>query len=596
MPTLSVDQVLSGGELGLSFGLSDLLVLDLGGRRILYALSRIEDTLVEVEFASDGTLIFADSLSLAGGFAAGSDPMIGAVLLWDGGASLSVAGLPASTGQIVTLATDGSLGTQTALAPAGTLVSPVSLVVDAAALLVSGRVGGGLDLFGDTGSGFSFLSGIQDTADTYLADVAASVTFRHAGTDYVATASATEDGLNLVQATTSGLVQWDALGAVEGLPINTPVEIDTIQRMGETLLVTGAFDTSSISVVSLSVDGEMRIADHVLDGPATRFQGLSGLDAFVYGDFAFLAAGGAEGGASLFTVLPGGRLIHLDSVADDAATTLYRVSSIELTAFGTRLEMLVSSAWESGITRLGYDLSALGAVLVADVTGGALTGTSGSDQIIGSDMSDTLVGGDGEDIVADGAGEDVLAGGTGADLFVLHADGQTDVITDYERAVDRLDLSAWDFLYDVSQVSITSTTDGAVLSYGSETVLITASDNAALTAADFSNATILNVDRPPLLPISQVLQGGPGADTLNGAWGPDTISGSGGDDVLSGLAGDDSLSGGAGDDILDGGPGADTLTGESGADTLVGGTGDDRLLGGIGDDVIYGDEYDWQGG
>lgn len=596
MPTLSVDQVLSGGELGFSFGLSDLLVLDTGNRHVLYALSRIEGVLVEVEISPDGTLTFVDSLSLTGDFAVGSDPVLGSIHLWDGGTSLSVSGLPASTGQMVTLSADGSLGAQTALAQAGPLISPVSLVANATALLVSGRDGGGLDLFGDSGSGFSFFSGVGDTTAAYLADVADSVAFRHAGTDFLATASATEDGLNLVQVTSTGLVQHDALGAAEGLPINTPVEIEAIQRMGETLLVSGAFDTSSISVVSLGGDGRMQIADHVLDGAETRFQGLSGLDTLVHGDFAFVAVGGADAGVSLFTVLPGGRLVHLDTLADDAATTLYRVSAIELATIGTRLEMLVSSAWESGVTRLGYDLSALGAVLVAGANGGTLTGTSGDDQIIGSDMADTLVGGDGQDIVADGAGQDVLTGGAGSDLFVLNADGQADAITDYERGADRLDLSAWDFLYDVSQVSITPTTDGAILSFGSETLSITASDGAALTASDFSNATILNVDRPPLLPVSQLLQGGPGADTLNGGWGPDTIVGAGGDDVLSGLAGDDSLSGGAGDDFLDGGSGADTLTGESGADTLVGGTGDDRLLGGIGDDVIYGDEYDWQGG
>ena len=596
MPSLTVDQVLSGVDLGLDFGMADLLVLDIGGRRVLYALSRIEGMLAEIDIAADGSLTFDDSLPLSGTFAVGVDPILGVLQPSDGSTSLSLAGMTMPDGQTATLAPDGSLGLQTSLTVAGTLIAPVSGVTASVPVFVTGRQDGGLDLYGDTGAGYTFVGGLADSSDTYLADVAASTWFSHDGGEYFASVSATEDGVNLVGVTPTGLVQHDALGAAEGLPINTPVEIGTLQRLGEQLLVTGSFNTSSISVVRIGPEGDMQVADHVLDAPGTYFQGLSALDTLTYGDFAFAAAGGSDGGASLFTVLPGGRLVHLDSIADDATTTLYRVSSIELVSTGARLDMLISSAWESRITRVGYDLSALGAVLVADSSGGLLVGTSQSDQIVGSGMNDTLSGNAGDDILADGAGQDVMTGGAGSDLFVLHPDGQTDIVTDYERGVDRLDLSGWDFLYDVSQLSIVPTVDGAVLSHGAETLVITAADGTALTATDLSNATILHVDRPPPLPISQNLQGGPGADMLNGAWGNDTINGSGGDDVLSGLGGDDSITGGSGDDILDGGIGTDTLAGEAGADTLVGGAGDDRLLGGMGDDVIYGDEHDWSGG
>lgn len=594
MPTLVVDQVLSGTALGLSFGLADLLVLDIGGRRVLYALSRTEATLVEVTVASDGTLSFDASLSLSGSFVAGSEPLLGVV---SGATALVLAGLTASSGQTIALASDGSLGLQGSLAGLELLVSPTGLVAGSVPAMVTGRHGtGGLDLLTDTGSGLAFRASLADGPDRYLGDVSASVAFTLEGTSYLASTSATEDGVNLVEVTPTALIQRDAFGVAEGLPVNTPVEIGVVQRLGETQLVTGSFDTSSISVVQVATGGQMQLSDHILDSPDTRFQGLSALDTLVHGDFAFVAAGGSDGGVSLFTVLPGGRLVHLDSIADDTSTTLYRVSSIELVATGARLDLLVSSAWEAGITRISYDLSALGAVLVAAQQGESLTGTVGDDQIIGSGMGDTLIGGAGHDTLTDGAGQDMLAGGGGADLFALHPDGQQDTITDYDRAADRLDLSAWDFLYDVSQLTIVPTGSGAVLSHGSETLVLTSSDGNPLTVGDFSNATILNVDRPPLLPIAQVLQGGPGADTLNGAWGNDTISGAGGDDELTGQGGDDVIFGGDGVDILDGGAGSDTLTGDAGADTLVGGAGDDRLTGGIGDDVIHGDEYDWTGG
>ena len=59
MPTLVVDQVLSGASLGLSFGLADLLVVDFGGQRILYGLSRTENKLVRIDIAANGDLSFS---------------------------------------------------------------------------------------------------------------------------------------------------------------------------------------------------------------------------------------------------------------------------------------------------------------------------------------------------------------------------------------------------------------------------------------------------------------------------------------------------------------------------------------------------------
>jgi Ca2+-binding RTX toxin-like protein len=592
MAVLAVDQVLTGAVLGLTYGLSDLLVLDIGGRRVLYALSRTEGTLVEVEVASDGTLSAVGTLALAGTFAVGSTPALAAYTDVTAAVSLAVSGLSLTPGQTVSLAADGTIGSEVPLASAGVLVAPVAVTLGSTEGLVTGR-SGGVDLLTDTGVGFSLAATLSDASDRYLADISASATFVLGSATYLATTSAFEDGVNLVQVTSTGLTQGDALGVAEGLPINTPTELGILQRLGETLLVVGGFNTSSLSVVRVEPGATMQIADHILDSTTTRFQAISALDTLAYGDFGFVAAGGGDGGVSLFTVLPGGRLVHLDSLADDAATSLYRVSAIEMTTTGTRLDLLASSTFEPGITRVGYDLAGLGAVLVSPTVGGALSGTALDDQIIGSHMDDTLAGGAGDDIVADGAGEDILTGGAGADLFVLHPDGQRDTITDYDRTLDRLDLSAFDFLYDVSQLSITPTSDGAVLSHGTETLVIHASDSAPLTSGDFSNATILNVDRPPLVPFAQFLVGSAADDTLIGAAGNDTITGAVGADYLKGMSGNDSILGGDGADRIEGDAGNDTLSGDNGGDTVIGGTGDDLIFGGAGGDLIYGD--DWGG-
>ena len=591
MTALTVEQTLPGSTLGLISGLSDLLVIEIGGRRVLYALSRTENRLVELEIAPDGSLTVSGSLAVTGTFSAGSSPMLGHVTDGGGAHRLTLAGLPEADGQSVTLSETGGLGAQQSMIGAGSLTAPVGIDLSGTAGMVAGRAaGGGLDLFTDTGNGFTWQAQIDDAADRYLADVAASVPFELSGDNYLATVSASEDGVNIVSLTATAMAQAGALGPANGLPVNTPTDIGIIQRLDETLLVVSASGSSSLSVITVDDLGAPIFSDHVLDADWTYFQGAEAIATATFGDFAFVAASGAEGGVSLFTVLLGGRLVHLASHADDTSTTLYRVSSLELAVSGSALQIYGSSYWEAGVTRLGYDLSDLGSVVLADGNGSAAAGTAADDQVIGSDVGETLSALGGNDILFDGAGSDILSGGAGADLFVLHADGVADQITDFDRGQDRLDLSAFDFLYDISQLTVTVTADGAILSHGSETITIHMSDGAPLTKAELTNDDILNVDRPPFLAVGQELVGSAAPDILNGGAGPDTIVGAGGDDTLSGSYGDDSLVGGAGFDLLDGGGGADTLRGQSEGDTLIGGSGDDLIFGDGGDDVIYGDD------
>jgi Ca2+-binding RTX toxin-like protein len=589
MTVLTVDQILDGPTLGLNTGLADLLVLEAGGRRILYALSRAESILVEIDIAANGSLSVAGSTSLTGTFPAGSTPLLGALA---DGSALTLAGLPAASGQTLTLSSTGTLGTQTALPALGALGAPVAFDLAGTPALVTATTSA-LTLATDTGGGYAAAATLADAADRYLAGVVAGTGFAIGANHYIATVSQTENGVNIAFVTASGLAQTGALGPAEGLPIHLPQDIAVMQRLGETLLAVASAGTSSLSIVRVA-GGVPQLADHILDAAWTRFAGASEAAAVTYGDFAFVGAGGAEGGVSLLTVLPGGRLIHLASVAESETVPLARLSALDMTVAGSTLNILAGSGTEAGIARLTYDLSPLGAVVRADGTGAPVAGTFGNDQLIGSDVAEAISGGAGDDILFDRAGSDTLTGGAGADLFVFAADGQADTITDFERAIDRLDLSAFDFLYDVSQLSIAPHATGAMLTHLGETINVTAADLLPLTAADFTTAGILNVDRPSFLPIGQSLNGSLGDDVLIGGFGADTILGYAGDDSLSGLSGDDILEGGGGLDTLDGGAGTDTLRGHADADTLIGGAGDDLLDGGGGDDVLYGDA--WTGG
>ena len=324
------------------------------------------------------------------------------------------------------------------------------------------------------------------------------------------------------------------------------------------------------------------LVDHIYDSPATAFQGAAVVSAATHGDFAFVASGGAEGGVSLFTVLPGGRLIHLDTVPEDETVPLDQINALDTYIADGQLHIVTGSANEAGVARLTYDLSNLGSVSIAPTDGSGVTGTALDDQLIGSVVGETLSGLAGDDILLDARGNDILIGGPGSDLFVFTADGQTDQIADFERGVDRMDLSAFDFLYDVSQLGIAPTASGATLSFGNETIFVTTADGLPLTSADLTTADILNVDRPPFLLIGREIIGTAADEVLIGGPGDDTIVGAGGAD---------SLVGGPGLDLLLGSPGDDTIDGGGGRDTLIGGTGDDLLWGGDGGDILYGDDW-----
>jgi Ca2+-binding RTX toxin-like protein len=115
-------------------------------------------------------------------------------------------------------------------------------------------------------------------------------------------------------------------------------------------------------------------------------------------------------------------------------------------------------------------------------------------------------------------------------------------------------LPAW-LSFNPATRTFTGTPQGGDV--GTIDVLVTATDQGALNAADVFAVTIAPSG------------GTTGNDTLIGTSGNDILDGLAGDDVLRGLAGNDQLVGGAGNDLLDGGLGADTMIGGTGNDTYI---------------------------
>ncbi|MGC2855002.1 calcium-binding protein [Novispirillum sp. DQ9] len=187
-----------------------------------------------------------------------------------------------------------------------------------------------------------------------------------------------------------------------------------------------------------------------------------------------------------------------------------------------------------------------------------LHGGAGNDRLDGGEGSDKLFGGAGNDILMGGAGDNALTGGAGYDIFVIgETDGfQRNVIADFERGRDRIDLTAHG-ISDIATIRALAqdTAHGVLIKtdghgcYGAN-LLIMGQTAASLSASDFILSTRRTNDK---------LVGDLTAEDLFGGLGNDTISGQGGADTLFGEQGNDVLAGGAGADQVHGGAGADVF-------------------------------------
>ncbi|MBK9080684.1 MAG: hypothetical protein IPL88_00710 [Rhizobiales bacterium] len=87
-------------------------------------------------------------------------------------------------------------------------------------------------------------------------------------------------------------------------------------------------------------------------------------------------------------------------------------------------------------------------VFVGDGAANRLVGNGGNDRLTGRGGADILEGGAGNDRLVGEDGADVMTGGADADTFVFNlapAAGGLDRITDFEHALDRLEIDASQF-------------------------------------------------------------------------------------------------------------------------------------------------------
>lgn len=83
-----------------------------------------------------------------------------------------------------------------------------------------------------------------------------------------------------------------------------------------------------------------------------------------------------------------------------------------------------------------------------------LSGGSGDDVLDGGDGHDLLVGGTGDDLLVGGSGHDTMTSGTGKDVFVFESGFGKDVVLDFQKGVDKLEIEA-----NINGLKITKASD-----------------------------------------------------------------------------------------------------------------------------------------
>lgn len=372
-----------------------------------------------------------------------------------------------------------------------TKVTSFTVVPDASGDLAAvGQAGlSGFRIFEIGPSGYLTLTDtIPDSEKSYIQGVTDSLAVTVDGQAYLLTISALEDGLTSYAVAPTGEAELvDSMGNRDGLAISGPQAMVSVEVGDKTFVLIASTTSDSLSVVRVNPMGCLFESDHVIDDTSTRFRDAAALDVFEVNGRSFVVVGGSDAGLTTYEILPDGTLSLMNVAVFESGPGLANIGSIDAVVNGTTVQFYVTE--ESGTRLQVYTANYSGLGTLIQGTAGATTaGTTKNDRLLGSDGADTLSGGAGADFLHDGAGGDRLTGGTGADVFVLVSDTSADTITDFENGSDKIDLSDWGRIYDVSALSITSTATGAEIRYGDNVLVVHSANGTSLSVSGFDNS------------------------------------------------------------------------------------------------------------
>lgn len=399
-------------------------------------------------------------------------------------------------------------------------------------------------------------------ADVFRAnDVFALGQARIGAQTYVLALSADNSLTSLTLGSQGRLTLAARIDTRDGLAIETATQLKMAEVAGQTYALVGASGSGSIAVVAVGSQGALRVTDQVNDDLGSRFGALGVLEVLEVAGQTYVAAGGGEDGLELMTLLPGGRLLSLGQIADDTEMALSNPAALAMLAREGGIDLFVGGGLppgetdaDMGLTQLRVELGEIGNTVQLGNNSVIYTGTNGRDQIVGGAGNDQLRGGAGRDILVDGAGADTLWGQAGADVFVFGTDGQADQIADFERGLDRMDLSGMGRFYTAEALNVTPTATGAEIRLGDERLTIVTSDRRPLQLQELDISDLRDlwhVTPMPQTPQDRLYEGTTGADLLEGRGGDDTLIGGDAGDILLGQAGNDWLNGEGWDESFD---------------------------------------------
>ncbi|MBU2980676.1 hypothetical protein KO498_02505 [Lentibacter algarum] len=542
------------GNAQLDMGLSALDLVTIGSTTYLLGASGQEGGMFSASLSQGTQPVLADSVLLNFDVATGVGRPI--TLVQTAQETLLLSGQTVQpNASVLSLSANGGFAAASALGGLGqeSGQEDVSWFAQVGNTLVTGCLGSdsfSLHNWAATGN-ISGGATVNDSGASHVAGLSALATATVGGGHFLITGSGDEHGISAFQLSGDSATHRSEISPDDGLGLMVPVDIETAYIGSQAfVLVASAPSTGSsaaLSVLSLSATGQLTPVDHLLDTQDTRFGAVQALAHIEVDGQVFVAAGGGDGGVSLFQLTPLGQLVHLSSLAGTAQTPLLGITDIALHHDNGSLLVYVSTQADAGVTILEAPLGALGSSQLASATGQTLTGGGGRDILAGGAGNDALSGGNGHDVLTDGAGQDTLTGGNGADIYVLSADDTHDQINGFNPQHDKLDLAHWPMLYDVSALVITLTSSGALITYRGESLTLIAQTGVTLTLANITAAIVLDVNRSLIMPQLDIA-GTSGADALTGSWGTDTLVGGAGNDTLTSGRGDDTVSGGAGTD------------------------------------------------
>jgi hypothetical protein len=233
---------------------------------------------------------------------------------------------------------------------------------------------GGIRAFDWTGDSYALAQTVQDSPEIYAEDIVRILTIDREGQHYVIVAGQADAGVTALLDDESGLAATGRLGSDEGLGVMVPTDMATVEVGGRHFIVLGsdanAGESGAISVMELRASGALVPVDHVSDTLDTRFGNLLALDTVEADDRAYVLAAGGDGGITLFTLLPDGRLHLLDTITGDETGGLGAVTALEAWRDGATLRVFATTEEEAGIAEFSVSLAAQGLTLNAGRSGG----------------------------------------------------------------------------------------------------------------------------------------------------------------------------------------------------------------------------------